>query len=96
MSTTCYIKDSNNHYTYIQPVANHQEEYFLNKEKKNGFIVKRSNVYSSPEILIENHKDIIPLYSLVMSKNTSNVELIATDKTRNFEYQMKTEFFPNL
>ena len=31
-----------------------------------------------------------------MSKNMSKVELIATDKTRKHEYQMKTEFFPNL
>ena len=40
LSTTCYIKDSNNHYTYIQPVANHQEEYFLNKLKKMGLSLK--------------------------------------------------------
>ena len=34
------------------------------------------------------HKNLIPLYSLVMSKNHSKVELVATDKTRKNEYQI--------
>ena len=41
------------------------------------------------------HKDLIPLYSLVMSKNHSKVELVATDLKKN-EYQMKTVSYPNL
>ena len=42
------------------------------------------------------HKNLIPLYSLVMSKNHSKVELVATDKTKKHNYQMKKVSYPNL
>ena len=47
LSTTCHTKYSKKHYTYMQPLANHIEDNFLNDEK-DGCIVPRSNVYSSP------------------------------------------------
>ena len=53
-------------------------------------------MYSSPEVLVGIHKNIISLYSLVMSKNHSAVELVATDKKRKNEYQTKTASYPNL
>ena len=65
----------------MQYLANHKEDNFLNK-KKDEFIVQRSNIYSSPEILSRIHKNLIPLYSLVMSKNHSKVELVTTDKNK--------------
>ena len=37
LSATCFIKYSQNHYTYIQYLANHKEDNFLNK-KKDEFI----------------------------------------------------------
>ena len=87
-SATCYIKYSKNHYTYIQPLANHKKNNFFDVEK-DECIVPRSNVYSSPEILGGIHKNLIPLYTLVMDKNHSKVELVAIDKTKKHEYQMK-------
>ena len=63
----------------MQPLANYTEDNFLNDEKYK-FIVSRSNVYSYLEILGGIHKNLIPLYSLVMSKHNSKVELLATRK----------------
>ena len=77
LSTTCYIKYSKNHFTYMQPLENHKEDFFLNKEKYE-FIVQRSNVYSSHEVLCGTHKHLIPLYSLVLSQNYSKNDLLAT------------------
>ena len=94
LSTTCYIKYSKNYYTYIQPLSTHQEKDFF-ETKEDKCIIPRANVYSSPESLGGIHKNIIPLYRLVMSKNHSIVELVATDKTRRNEYQMKTASYPN-
>ena len=95
MSATCYIKYSKNNYIYIQPLSSHQEKDVFETEE-DECIIPRANMYSSPEILGGIHKNIIPLYSLVMSKNHSKVELVATDKTRKNEYQMKTVSYPNL
>ena len=53
-------------------------------------------MYSSPEILDGIHENLVPLYSLVMSKNHSKVELVATDKTTKHNYQMKKVSYPNL
>ena len=47
------------------------------------FIIEESNVYSSPEILEGIYKNIIPLYSLIMSKCNSLIELVAKGKERN-------------
>ena len=92
---TCYIKYSTNHYSYIQSLANHKEDNFLNKEK-DEFNFQRSNVYSSPEILSGIHQNLIPLYSLVMIKDNSKVELLATNNRITHEYHMKTVSFPKL
>ena len=78
LSETCYIKYSKKHYTYIQPLSSHQEEDFF-ATKDDECLILRANVYSSPEVLVGIHKNIIPLYSLVMSNNYSAVELVATD-----------------
>ena len=88
LSTVTIIKLTYNQWEIIK------KKFFY--KGKYEFIVKRSNVYSSPEILGGIHKKRHPLYSLVMSKNMSKVDLIATDKTRKYEYQMKTEMFPKL
>ena len=79
MSATCHIKYSKNHYTYMQPLTNHTEDDLLNNEK-DECIVPRSSMYSSPEILGGIHKNLIPLYSLVMIKHNSKVKLLATNK----------------
>ena len=47
-------------------------------------------VYSSPETLEGIYKKSIPLYSLIMSKHNSLIELLATDKERKSELKMKT------
>ena len=51
LSATCYIKYSKNHYTYIQPLATHQEvDLFATKDDE--CLISRANVYSSPEFLV--------------------------------------------
>ena len=95
MSATCYIKYSKNNYIYIQPLSSYQENDIF-ETKEDECIIPRANGYSSPEILGGIHKNIIPLYSLVMSKNHSIVELVVTDKKRKNEYQMKIASYPNL
>ena len=95
MSATCYIKYSENHYTYIQPLSSHQENDFF-ETKDDECIILRANVYSSPKSLGGIQKNIIPLHSLVMNKNHSIVELVDTDKKRKNEYQMMTSSYPNL
>ena len=63
----------------MQPLSSHQEEdFFVTKDDE--VLIPRANVYSSPEVLVGIHKNIIPLYSLVMSKIHSAFELIGTDK----------------
>ena len=64
----------------MQPLANHKEDDFLNREK-DELIVQRSNVYSSHEVLCGIHKYLIPLYSLVLSQNYSKNDLLATKKS---------------
>ena len=84
LSATCYIKYSENHYTYIQPLSSHQEKVVF-ETKDDECIILRANVYSSPKSLggIQKiQKNIIPLHSLVMNKNHSIVELVVTDKQR--------------
>ena len=59
-------------------------------------IIEESNVYSSPEILEGIYKNIIPLYSLIMSKCNSLIELVAKDKERKSEFKIKTKQYPYL
>ena len=95
LSATCYIKYSKHHYTDIQPLANHTEDYFFSSEK-DECIVPRSNGYSSPEILGGIHNNLIPKYNLVMSKHNSKVELIATNNLKVHEYQIKIVSYPKI
>ena len=81
LSAKCYNKHNKNHFTYLQPLSSHQEEDFFVK-KDDELLIPRASVYSSPEILVGIHKNTIPLYSLLMSKNHSVVELVGTDKKR--------------
>ena len=60
------------------------------------FIIEESNVYSSPKILEGIYKNIIPLYSLIMSKCNSLIELVAKDDQRKFEFKIKTTQYPSL
>ena len=55
------------------------------------FIIEESNVYSSPKILEGIYKNIIPLYSLIMRKCNSLIELVAKDDQRKSEFKMKTK-----
>ena len=48
-------------------------------------------VYSSPETLEGIYKNSIPLYSFIMSKRNSLIELVATDKQRKSEFKIKTQ-----
>ena len=61
-------------------------------------IIPTANVYSSPEVLDEMFKNIIPLYSLVMSNHHSLVELLSSnrDNKRKDEFQIKTKIYPHL
>ena len=92
-SATCFIKFNVNHFTYLQPIAiskdkdidkklnNHE---IVDLVEDDHFIIEESNVYSSPEILEGIYKNIIPLYSLIMSKCNSLIELVAKDKENKY------------
>ena len=47
---SCYIKYSNNHFTYLQPVANISDKD-IGIDEDNHIIIEESMVYSSPEML---------------------------------------------
>ena len=68
-----------NHYTNLQPLSSHQEEDF-SAEKDDDLILPRDNVYPVPDVLVGIYQNIIPLYSLIMSKHNSSVQLVGTDK----------------
>ena len=55
-------------------------------------------MYSSPEVFDGIVKNIVPLYSLVMSKHHSLVELLSSnnDDSCQDELQMKTKICPPL
>ena len=57
------------------------------------FIIEESNVYSSPKILEGIYKNIIPLYSLIMSKCSFLIELVAKDKERKSEERILEDKF---
>ena len=78
-SATYYIKFSDKHFTYLQPVANINDKDIVIIENDH-IIIGESMVYSSPEILEGIYKKYIPLYSLIISKRNSLIELVATDK----------------
>ena len=91
-SATCFIKFNDNHFTYLQPIAisidkdvdkNLNNPEIVDLVKDDHFIIEESNVYSSPEILEGIYKNIIPLYSLIMSKCNSLIKLVAKDFQKN-------------
>ena len=53
-------------------------------------------MYPVPDVLVGIYQNIIPLYSLIMSKQNSSVELVGTDKKRKKEYTIKTVSYPDL
>ena len=53
-------------------------------------------VYSSPEKLEWIYKNSIPLYSLILGKRYSLVELVATDKKIKSKFKNKTLQYPLL
>ena len=59
-------------------------------------IIDESNVYSSPEILEWIYKNIIPLYTLIIRKCNSLIEVVAKDDQRKSEFKMKTKQYPFL
>ena len=81
-SATCYIKLSDKHFTYLQPVANINDKDIDNVENDH-IIIGELMVYSSPQTLEGIYKNSIPLYRLIMSKRNSLIELVATDKQKN-------------
>ena len=94
-STTCFVKFNDNHFTYLQPIAiskdkdvdkklnNHEN---IDLVEDDHVIIEESNVYFSLEILEGFYKNIIPLYSLIMSKCNSLIELVAKDRKTNIHY----------
>ena len=92
---TCYIKYKDKHFTYLQPVAN-IEDIDFDVILPHHTIIEEANVYTSSEILEGIYKNIIPLYSLVMSKFHSLITLVGIDDVRVSEFKMKTEQYPNL
>ena len=81
-STTCNIKFSDKHFTYLQSVANINDKD-INIVEVDYIIIGESMVYSSPETLEGIYKKSIPLYSLIMSKRNKSIGLVATDKQKN-------------
>ena len=80
-STTCNIKFSDKHFTYLQSVANINDKD-INIVEVDYIIIGESMVYSSPETLEGIYKKSIPLYSLIMSKRNKSIGLVATDKQK--------------
>ena len=85
----CYIKFSDNFFTYLQPVANNDKDVDI--VEANHIIIGESMIYSSPETLEVIYKNYIPLYSLIMSKRNSLIELVVTDKQRTSDLKIKTQ-----
>ena len=81
--------------TYLQPIANFNDKD-IDKVDIDQIIIEASMVYSSLERLEGIYKKIIPLYSLIMNKHNSSIELLATDKERKSEFKMKTLQYPLL
>ena len=88
-SATCFIKYNDNHFTYLQPIANSKDKD-VDLVEANHIIIEESNVYSSPVILEGT------LYSLIMSKRNSLIGLVAKDKERKSEFKIKTKQYPYL
>ena len=61
-----------NHYTYLQQLSSQEGDFF--EKKDDELLIPRANAYPFPDVLVGIHHNIIPLYSLVMSKNNSAVE----------------------
>jgi len=58
-SATCFIKFNDNHFTYVQPIANSNDKdvdknsnqyKIIDLVEDDHIIIEESNVYSSPEI----------------------------------------------
>ena len=89
-SVTCYIKFSDKNFTYLQSVANTNDKD-VDIVEADHIIIGESMVYSSPETLEGIYKNSFLLYSLIMSKRNSLIELVTTDKQRKSEFKIKTQ-----
>ena len=49
-SATCFVKFNDNHFTYLQPIANSNDKD-VDIVEADHIIIRESNVYSSPETL---------------------------------------------
>ena len=95
LAATCYIKFNDSHFTYLQPVANIDDKD-IDINLPYHIVIEEVDVYTSSEILEAIYKNIIPLYSLVMSKHNSLITLVGTDKVRLSGFKMKTKQYPHL
>ena len=100
-AATYYIKVSEQHYDYIQPLRPHTVSLYTinNKEQiipidpinDKKIILPRANVFPTAEVLEGVIKHIIPLYIHVMFKVNNIVTIHATSNvTRMNEFQIKT------
>ena len=101
-SATYFIKYNDNHFTYQQLITiskdkdvdkNSNQHKIVDLVEYDHFIIEESNVNSSPEILEGSYKNIIPLYSLIMSKCSFLIELVAKDKERKSEERILEDKF---
>ena len=95
LTATCYIKFNDSHFTYLQPIAN-IEDKDIDIVLLYHIVIEVVDVYTTPEILEGIYQNIIPLYSLVMSKHNSLITLVGTDKVRLSEFKIKTKQYSHL
>ena len=105
-SATCFVKFNDNHFTHLQPIANSNDKdvdknsnqfKMIELVEDDHIIIEESNVYSSPETLEGIYKNLIPLYSLIMSKSNSLIKLVASDKQRKSDLNSRRNsilYFP--
>ena len=95
LAATCYIKFNDSHFIYLQPVTN-IEDKDIDIVLPYHIVIEVADVYTSSKILEGIYKNIISLYSLVMSKHNSLITLVGTDKVRLSEFKIKTKQYPYL
>ena len=88
-AATCYIKFSEQHYDYIQPLRPHTVSLDPINDKE--LIIPIANIFPTAEFLEGIVKHIIPLYTNVMFKVKSIVNTHPTsNETRVDKFQIKT------
>ena len=64
----------------------HMNDQSFGRPEKDEIIIPATNGYLSPEIVGEFYKYIISLYSLIMSKHLSQIELLSSNMKRPSEF----------